>query len=187
LGKMEDAITDYTSALNIEPNFAEAMHQRGWAFIELDTPQRALNDFNQAVAIAPKYAEAYKARASLLVSHGKIEPALDDYDKTIELAPDDVEAINEAAWIRATCADGRFRDVTKAIQLARSACEKTQWREPVFLDTYAAALAAGGEFTEAVKWQSRALELSGGDLRPDLQSRLRLYQQRTSYRESLRR
>ena len=39
------------------------------------------------------------------------------------------------------------------------ACELTHWNSPECLDALSAACAEAGDFTSAVKWQSRAVQL----------------------------
>jgi hypothetical protein len=61
----------------------------------------------------------------------------------------------------------------------------TNWKNPGFLDTLAAAFAESGNFDEAIKWQRAALEFpefaesSGVEAR----QRLRLYSLGRPYRE----
>ncbi len=90
--------------------------------------------------------------------------------------------LNELAWLLATCPDDKYRDAKRSVELATKACELTGWRQWNNLDTLAAAYAETGNFTEAVKWQEKALELVPGQRKPEIAHRLELYKSGTPYR-----
>ncbi len=84
----------------------------------------------------------------------------------------------------AACPEAKFRDGKKAIQLSTLACELTRWKNPVVLDTLAAAQAEAGDFAAAVKWQLSAIErLPDERQKTDYRSRLALYQAKQPYRQ----
>ena len=51
------------------------------------------------------------------------------------------------------------------------------------LDTLAAAYAGSGQFVEAVRWQTKAVELAPAGAKVHAQSRLELYQAGKPYRD----
>jgi hypothetical protein len=95
---------------------------------------------------------------------------------------DDAGVLNNQAW-NIAISDGASPDEAKrAVELARKACEKSDWKNGYFLDTLAAAYARLGHYDEAVKWQEKALEAGnlGSETEPG-QARLRLYQEKKPY------
>ncbi|MBY0457125.1 MAG: hypothetical protein K2V38_07300, partial [Gemmataceae bacterium] len=81
------------------------------------------------------------------------------------------------AWIWSTCPDPDVRNGPRARECATRACELTEWGEPGFLDTLAAACAECGAFEEAVKWQEKALVLiDDPERQADYRTRLALYE-----------
>ena len=76
----------------------------------------------------------------------------------MRLAPGNFHALNNLAWLLATCPLETIRNGPEAVALARRACELTGFREPIPLNTLAAALAETGQFTEAVQMCARAVE-----------------------------
>lgn len=94
--------------------------------------------------------------------------------------------MNHLARIRATDPRGELRDGTEAVRLAERACQVTEYREPTFLNTLAAAYAESGRFEEAVTAATRAREQAvalGQQTVADLdQEMIQLFKARQPYR-----
>ena len=61
-GQLDQAISDYTNALEINPRLAEAYYRRGIAYVKKGQLDQAISDFTKAFEINPRYAEAYYSR-----------------------------------------------------------------------------------------------------------------------------
>jgi hypothetical protein len=83
----------------------------------------------------------------------------------------------------ATCQEPERRGGAPAVELSRRVCEATDWEQPNFLDTFAAALAETGAFDEAVRWPSEAVSRFPEEERPVRQARLESCQAGQPYRE----
>lgn len=96
-----------------------------------------------------------------------------------------VEAANNLAWLLSVSPDPAVRNGREAVGWARKTAAESRHSNWHCLDTLAAALAETGDFAEAVRTQQAALDRYPlqGALRPDLQARLRLYQQGRPYRQ----
>src|SRR5262249_2313418 len=103
--------------------------------------------------------------------------AIVDYDEAIRLDPSSAAAYKNRAWIWATCPVARVRDGRKAVESALRGCELTDWKDPTYIETLAAAYADVGDFDAAAKTQARAIELV-----KDFGGRLKLYQEKKRYR-----
>ena len=64
-GKHDKAITDFTAAIRLDPNYEPAYALRGIAWGTKGDCEKAIADFNQAVAINPKDAPAHNDLAWL--------------------------------------------------------------------------------------------------------------------------
>ncbi len=107
---------------------------------------------------------------------GNYEAARAHYADTIRLDPNFVDAYDAIAMLMTTCPETKFRDREGAVAFATRACELTNWRDPRFLRTLAAAHAEAGDFDAAVIWQERAIDLLTDERqRADYRSRLELY------------
>jgi tetratricopeptide (TPR) repeat protein len=80
-------------------------------------------------------------------------------EQALQLQPDSVDALNDLAWLLATCPEAKLRDAAKSLQLAKHAAELTGKKDPGVLETLAAAYAAGGQFAEAIKTVEEATKL----------------------------
>jgi tetratricopeptide (TPR) repeat protein len=85
--------------------------------------------------------------------------AIGEYRVAVDLNPDCAPALNELAWLLATCPIARLRSGSEAITHAHKACTLTEWRNHQYLVTLAAAHAEAGDFKMAVKRQNQAIDL----------------------------
>jgi hypothetical protein len=93
--------------------------------------------------------------------------------------PTNLLVVSSLAWTYATDPDPQLRDGRKAIQLAQSCVEQTQWREPIYLDILAAAYPETGQFRLALQAANEALRLAGPNQQSqfvsDVKARVELY------------
>jgi tetratricopeptide (TPR) repeat protein len=55
-GQLEEALADFSKAIEIEPNLAIAYSNRGTIYLKLIEIQNAIRDFTQAIKLNPNYA-----------------------------------------------------------------------------------------------------------------------------------
>lgn len=65
IGEHQDAIADFTQAIELEPHFAAPFAQRASAWLALGNEQVAIEDYKQAVFLEPDYDLAHIGLASL--------------------------------------------------------------------------------------------------------------------------
>ncbi|HXV11519.1 MAG TPA: tetratricopeptide repeat protein [Burkholderiales bacterium] len=175
VGDEQRAIRDYSEAIRLEPHFADAYTGRGAAYENLKQYDRAIKDYSEAIRLAPGVALIHANRASSYDKLGQHREAIRDYEEALRLGPRDDDTLDAFAWLLATASDPRLRDGKRAVELAREACELTQWQEPNHIDTLAAAYARSGDFASAIKWQTKALADPGYRKFKEAQERLALY------------
>ena len=93
-GQVELALGDYSKALEINPNYADAYGNRGVLYQQQGQVELALADYNQVLEINPNNADAYNNRGALYQQQGKVELALADYNQVLEINPNNASAYN---------------------------------------------------------------------------------------------
>ncbi len=81
-------------------------------------------------------------------------------ERALAQAADSWMALNNVAWMLATCPDASIRDGERAVVLAERASQIMQDGDSEFLDTLAAAYAEAGRFPEAVTTITRAAQIA---------------------------
>jgi len=61
-GNIEQAIADYSTALEIGPDSAATYYNRGVARKAIGDPKGAIDDYDKAISAAPRFALAYADR-----------------------------------------------------------------------------------------------------------------------------
>jgi tetratricopeptide (TPR) repeat protein len=165
LGRMDEAIAEYRTALRIEPDRVVTLVQLSAALGARGRLLEAASCLQRAVDLAPANDETRRLLAVTLVRAGRLEDAIRAYGGILRQSPDDLDALNNVAWIRATCADARLRDGAEAVRLAERARDRSPEPVAVFYSTLGAAYAEAGRFPEAITACGRAIELarSGGE------------------------
>ena len=97
----------------------------------------------------PRNPKLHNALASLYYQQGAYERAIAFYERVIRLSSTNVEALNNLAWLYATCDDERYRKADKALLYARKAAQLRP--APHVLDTLAESYYANGKFSKAVE------------------------------------
>jgi Zn-dependent protease len=115
---------------------------------------------------------------------GQWQNAIEDQEEALRLNPKLASAHNNLAWLLATCPVDSLRDGEAAVEHATWACEAAGWATPNCLGTLAAAYAEIGDFSQAVRWQERALADAAyrSNYGEEARERLRLYEQGLAYR-----
>jgi tetratricopeptide (TPR) repeat protein len=88
LGKLPEAVTQYTLAIGQNPQFFYAYNNRGNVLFQMEQYQQAADDFTAAININPDYVFAYNNRGNAYFKLNDYQGAIDDYDKAIGLRPD---------------------------------------------------------------------------------------------------
>jgi tetratricopeptide (TPR) repeat protein len=181
----DKAIADCNEAIDLGCRDPLAHIYRGLAWREKKEYGKAIADYTEVIRLDPQNAFAYFARASAWGAKQEYARADADLAEALRLDPQNPFTCNGRAWTWATCPDPKYRNGQKAVEAATKACELTDWNEAGIIDTLAAAYAEAGDFTLAIKWQTRALELETQTKNKEAYvARLKLYQGKRAYRDT---
>lgn len=169
-GDAEKAGADYDEAIRLgkaDPHvIADAHYLRALLRTDRGDPEGAIADYGEAIRLWPEYFPAWSNRGFVHLGLGEWEAAERDWKETLRIRPDDHITIGNLATLRAACPNDRFRNGQEAIDLARKACEATDWKDAGLVGTLAAAYAETGDFKAAREWQIKAIGLAAPDAKP---------------------
>jgi len=111
-----------------------------------------------AAARNPATADSLVALADLYYSEKDYKMAIFAYKKALSRNPGNVHALNNLAWLYATCPEKEYRRPKEALNLAQRAAGLSE--KPHILDTLAEALYANGLYGSAVSIETRAAGLA---------------------------
>ena len=157
------AIRDFRRLVAKRPDDATLIGQLGMIYMAADQPRKAIERFTRALELDDENFACRRGRSDAEITIGDHEAALADLEVALTLKPDDTGVLNNLAWLLATSPDDDLRDGARAIELARKACEATDWRQPHIVSTLAAGYAEQGDFDNAKKYSRQAVEAGGVD------------------------
>ncbi len=131
----------------------------GVANYQLGRSERADLHFRMARKIQPNTVGPEIELGQWHESRGEFKEARDFYSSAIQRNPRSLPAMNNLAWLLATCSDDNVRNGEQALRLATRAA-RIAGGHPGILDTLAASLAEVGRFDEAVRVADRAIQLA---------------------------
>jgi len=188
-GRATEAVTVYGEALAIDPTLGDAHAGLADLLAERDQIDAAIGHYRSAVDLADDSGYVQYRTGPLLIRlgdalarRGSYKEAIEQYRQGLWRADPDPAALNRIAWLLATCPVVELRDCERAMEIAEHLCRITSYRQPVALDTLAAAYAECGRLADAITWARRAIDLASAaeDTRAveSFRSRLRIYEER---------
>ena len=187
VGSYEEAIKDYSKAIELDGKFIPAYYNRGIAYCEKGSYEEAIKDYSKAIELDGKFAHAYYGRGNVYYKKGANEEAIKDYSKAIELDGKFAHAYygRGNVYYKKGANEEAIKDYSKAIELdgkfvhayhgrGRAYCEKGLYEEAIkdyskaieLNDKYTYAYHGRGiayfkkgSYEEAIKDYSKAIEL----------------------------
>jgi len=164
------------------PKSTDGLRERAGRWLELREYDKAIADLDAILSVEPENALAHNLRGAAHLHKGEFPKALQDFEEEIRLTPMLPNGYNSKAWVLATCTDDKVRNGKAAVEAATKACELSQQKSSVYLDTLASAYAECGDFETAIKHQEQARLLAPPAKHSDHDARLALYRAGKAYR-----
>lgn len=89
--KYKEALQDYTKAIKINHDDADAFYNRGYILIKLGKYNRAVKDLDRAITLQPEFAAAYHVRGIAFFDKKQYHQAVEDFTQAISLEPDNIK------------------------------------------------------------------------------------------------
>ncbi len=186
-GDAEGVVRHLKAAIQLDPIFPDAHAHLGVVLMRQGHLPEAVAQLEEAVRLGPRSGETRRNLALALLLSGRIGDAVRQYEEALRLNADDAETLFRLARIRATAPEDGLRNGQRAVQLAKRVCQLTANREPLLLDTLAAAYAETGQFDAAVQTAQRAADAATeaglADLAKSIREHLAQYQSGRPLRE----
>jgi tetratricopeptide (TPR) repeat protein len=188
LRDFDRAIEAYTQAILHGCRQGSVYNNRGGMYASRKDWIHAIEDYTKVIAIDPDRPEGYYGRAGAYLGQRQYAKARSDFEASYKRGRGNVAAYY-LAQLLAACPDATVRDGQKAIEYARMICERTEFKEPVYLDILAAAHAEAGQWEQAVHRAKQALSLAekrnyeGGEYCAEVRMHLELYRLHEPYRK----
>jgi tetratricopeptide (TPR) repeat protein len=188
LNRHDEAVAALRSAVQCEPlnwanhfNLAIALEAKGEIFV-------AITSYRRAIEIRPDLIDAQRRLAELYLKKDEPKEAVAVLRDGIRRLPNSVPLLEALASLLATHPDGNVRNGAESVALASEAVRLTAEASPQPLNALAAAFAAQGQFSDAVKTQERALSLMETSKQEtvvaEMRHRLALYRTNQPFRAS---
>ncbi|MBV9013571.1 MAG: tetratricopeptide repeat protein [Pseudonocardiales bacterium] len=119
LGRYDEALADFTQAIDLDPKYSWAIASRGVTYLQMDRYEEALTDLTQAIDLNPKYSWAITNRGETYLQMDRYEEALTDLTQAIDLNPTSDWAITNrgVTYRRMGRYEEALTDLTQAIDL----------------------------------------------------------------------
>ena len=98
-GHCNDAIRDYTKALQLDPNLAFAYENRGQLYDESGEREKAYHDYSQAIRLDPNSHRALFDRGLINLERKDLDQAIEDFSEAVRTDPSSAAAYNNRGLV----------------------------------------------------------------------------------------
>lgn len=185
--RFRGCVIHLNASLKLKPDQPKLLNKLATLHSGQGDHAKAVECLNKSLTFSPDQPDVVSELGFIYYKQKKLDLAVKQWSAVLQVDPDHKNAASALAWIMATTKNQDLYEPQKALTLAQRACVLTDYKDPRFLDTLAAALAANGDFTKAIEFTEKAIKLAQSkgrkDLAKDFKTHLRLYQTNQPYRE----
>jgi tetratricopeptide (TPR) repeat protein len=118
---LDGAIADYSKAIELKPDFAEAYFSRGFAKKDKGDLDGAITDYTKAIELKPNYALAYNNRGWCEFLKNDFSGATNDATRAIQINTNNRSYYDTRGWARYEAGDvaGALQDCETAVGLSQ--------------------------------------------------------------------
>jgi Flp pilus assembly protein TadD len=159
-GNLFAAADRYRQAVTLDPQRTHSQSGLGMALASLGRIGEAVPALREAIRLGTDDPAVPNTLGVLLLQAGQIREARSVIETALAIHQDDISLAQNLARLLATGRDIDPKDAAVALRLAAAVVQSTGGRNPVAMETLAAALAANGRLAEAVTVNARAAALA---------------------------
>ena len=89
-GQTEQALDHFNQALQIKPEYADALNNKGRAFIKLGKIEEAVEILNKALRLNPNSTQALTNLGTALKKHGNLDQAIQQWQNVLNIDPENL-------------------------------------------------------------------------------------------------
>lgn len=115
-GNFEKAISDYSRAIELKPEYANAYNNRGVAYYAKGNLDRAISDYNKAIELNPKHVNAYSNRGLAYKAKGNYKQTISDYTIAMALDPEDEYIYIDTIIVSAHLSHDKYKMALKRLK-----------------------------------------------------------------------
>jgi tetratricopeptide (TPR) repeat protein len=158
-GRINETLEHLRHACAAAPDHEVAYSALGSVLMKQNQTAEAIAAYRQALRVRPSNPADHANLGLLLARTGQIAESLVQYHLALSLRPDHPEWLADLAWILATAKESAIRDPKEALDLAQDACQRSQFRDVLCLQSLAAAYAANDRYSDAVNTLEHASQV----------------------------
>lgn len=111
IGDLNGALTYYDSAIGLEPDFEDALHNRGLLLAKLGRHREAAANHQQYLSAHPQAVRAHSGLADFLLAEGEYSRVVEILSSLLQLLPQNISALIRRGVAHASL--GQFTEATK--------------------------------------------------------------------------
>ena len=189
MGNHDQALHHLRRSIQLNPQDAKAHERTAMILVRGGRVSEALEYLRKVAQLDPTSAEAQFRVGLACYRLRRHEDAIVALRQGLKIAPENSELSNLLAWVLAVQPDTSRLDAQEAVSLAERVVEQTERKNPIYLDTLAAAYAATGEFDKAIDTVQLVISLTPPDkqkILAQIHGRLKQYLKQQRYVEKKR-
>ncbi len=114
LRRYEEGLASYDRALLLNPDYVDALNNRGNALCDLRRYEEGLASYDRALAIQPDHARTLNSRANALRDLNRNKEAIENYRRLLAAHPDYDYALGSLLHVERNCCDWSHYDESAA-------------------------------------------------------------------------